>query len=45
MAYTILSAVKLQYGYGVHQWDVPISSAINFFKVSALANILSTVPS
>ncbi|KAK0508429.1 hypothetical protein JMJ35_009513 [Cladonia borealis] len=40
VAYTILSAVKLQYGYGVHQWDVPISSAIKFFKLTFAAEIL-----
>ena len=32
---TALSALTLQYGNGIHQWNVPLSKVLQFFKVGA----------
>ena len=33
VAYTALAISTLQYGNGVHQWDVPLSNVLQFGKV------------
>ena len=41
MAFVGLFASTLQYGNGVHQWDVPLSNVYEFGKVSIANNVKS----
>lgn len=34
VALTTLTSVRLNFGFGIHQWNVPLSKVFEFYKVS-----------